>query len=202
MGNNFNGLSCVNITIYIEIIQEVTIKSYKKTVIAILLAVVLCSMACIEVFADDHDYSEYLYSSQYVTNTWKEEPVQILTSQFANPDTGNAGVYFYAHEFNMASEFIRDENRTATIMLMERDNSDADGYIDDEVCEYTGYFDIDDLGNYSIMYYSREELYDEAEIIEYASTVELYIKVNVQRILGDTTNNIKAQLLRYRIWVD
>ena len=177
-------------------------KSYKKTVIAILLAVVLCSMACIEVFADDHDYSEYLYSSQYVTNTWKEEPVQTLTSQFSNPDTGTVGVYFYAHDYNMRDGFIRDLSRTATIMLMERDNSDADGYRDDEVCEYTGYFDIDDLGNYSIMYYSREELYDEAEIIEYGSTVELYISVIVQRISGDTTNNISAGLLYYRYWID
>ena len=159
-------------------------------------------MACIEVFADHYGYSGYTDSPQYVTRQWGRDETQNLTSQFANPDTGTVGVYFYAHDYNMRDGFIRDLSRTATIMLMEKDKSDADGYIDDEVCEYTGYFDYDADGNYRIVSYSREELYDEAEIIEYASTVELYIKVNVQRILGDTTNNIKAQLLRYRIWVD
>ena len=177
-------------------------KSYKKTVIAVLIAAVLCSMACVEVFADHYDYSSYFYSLQYVTNTSKAEPVQTLTSQFSNPDTGTVGVYFYAHDYNMRDGFIRDLSRTATIMLMEKDKSDADGYIDDEVCEYTGYFDYDADGNYRIVSYSREELYDEAEIIEYGSTVELYISVIVQRISGDTTNNISAGLLYYRYWID
>ena len=93
-------------------------KSYKKTVIAILLAVVLCSMACIEVFADHYGYSGYTDSPQYVTRQWGRDETQNLTSQFANPDSGNVGVYFYVTSFCMPDGFVRNTNRTITIMLV------------------------------------------------------------------------------------
>ena len=177
-------------------------KSYKKTVIAILLAVVLCSMACIEVFADHDGYSGYTDSPQYVTRQWGRDETQNLTSQFANPDSGNVGVYFYVTSFCMPDGFVRNTNRTITIMLMEEDKSSADGYEDDQVCKYIGTFGRDSEGDYRVISYERVELYPIAEIIEYAPGVELYIDAKVQWKLGDTTNNIPSGLLYYRYWID
>ena len=120
-----------------------------------------------------------------------------MTSQFNPPDTGNAGVYFYTPNVGITEEGIyHTNNRKAYMELYEADRTNPDDYC----CKYIDEF-AEINGVYRVYYYSRQNA-DEVEDIEDDNHVELYLKIYVTIDSRDSTRNINAGILKYRIWVE
>ena len=122
-----------------------------------------------------------------------------LTSQFSNPDSGNAGVYFYVTSVGLDYEtYYWDTTRKMYVYLYEYDALNADDY----VCKYTGSFSIrSDTGLYQPYYWGRTDM-DDVEVIETNSGLELYLTLYVETRDADTTHNVPQGLIRYCIWAD
>lgn len=173
----------------------------KRKIVAVLMAMVLMCTASV-IVAEARSLSSYYDSLACETGTWTsfEDSQKVsMTSQFSEPDSGNAGVYFFYSDVGLPEDMFEwDETRIGEIRLYEADYKNDD----DIVVDYIGYFSIRDNGLYRMNTYSRSEYYGSPADLEYESGLELYISVRIQSHIDDSTENVPAGLFCYQFWVD
>lgn len=173
-------------------------KKFRKAIAIAVVAVSLVSLLGVGIFAKS--FSDYYDSLALKAGSWvsfRDSQCANLTSQFNPPDTGNAGVYFYIPNTGVTEEGIyHSNNRKAYMELYEADITNPDDYC----CKYIGEF-AEINGVYRVFYYSRQNA-DQVEDIEDDNHVELYLKIYVTIDSRDSTRNINAGILKYRIWVE
>jgi hypothetical protein len=181
----------------------------KKLTALLLTVAVTTAFMCIS--ADARAYSSYYSTVSFKTGDWEsfeDEVVINISSTYDEPTAGDVGVLTEKTSVGLSSSFKKSTSRICKIMLAEQD-----GFLDfdDIVTYYYAYFYIEANGNYRPENFTRDDSLAEDELdvpnnlireIESSTGLELYIKVYVSTISGDTSNNIPANLFRYKVWAD
>ena len=129
---------------------------------------------------------------------YSEDEVISLTGTNSTVYGGDVGIYFYSSSVGMPSSFNYSSSRTALIELKEDD--DSSGNTNEPARKYTGYFRVDSSGLYRITSYANT--YTNSNAIETNRTVELYMRIKVGVLSGDTSKNVPNGLFKYKIWVE
>ncbi len=173
----------------------------RNRIISSFLVIALVFMA-LSMSVSARNYSSYYNSPSCVAGTeysCRNSQTANLTSQYPEPDSGNAGVYFYVSSVGLSNEtYVWDTTREVTVKLYEDDAWNSDDY----VCKYTGTFVIrTNTGLYQPSNWWRTDPND-VVTIEDTSNLELYITICIEVRAADTSHNIPQGLLLYRIWAD
>ena len=111
---------------------------------------------------------------------------------------GDVGVYFYTSSVGMPNGFVCSTSRTGEIELKEDDGS---WFNENETArKTTGYFAYDNSGRYRMTSYKIT--YTNSSCIESNKTAELYLRIKINTISGDTTKNVPEGLFGYQLWVN
>lgn len=129
---------------------------------------------------------------------YDNDDITSLTGTSSSIYGGDVGVYFYASSVGMPNGFIRSSNRTGEIELKEDDSSWFDE--NETARKITGYFAYDNSGRYRMTSYKIT--YTNSSCIEPNKTVELYLRIKINTISGDTTKNVPEGLFGYQLWVN
>jgi hypothetical protein len=174
----------------------------KKIVTVFIMLSLLISLVCLPAHAENI-YPTYFDSLASTTGSYTSykgtQEIQLLCS-YTHPSSGDAGIYFYQPSAGLSASFIHSNNRRGTIMLAEKDDEWFN--YDDIVTYYIGYFSTGSDGIYSMYTYGRQEAYSTPTTIEDDNMLELYLKVNIDIVQGDTSNNVPVGLFRYRVWAN
>ena len=174
-------------------------KNRKKIFFCILVALLLVG-STISVKAAEK-LSAYIYSSAATTGSWYSgydtDTFYNMSSSFSEVYGGDVGMYFYTTSVGMSKAYVRSNSRTVEIQLKEEDPGCNENEL---VRKYIGYFSTKSDGIYQPTTFSCT--YTNPECVENNSIVELYYRMNVDRIGGDTSRNVPSGILRFKFWIE
>ena len=195
-------------------------KKKKKVMVGLISAAILAvNMASLGVNASEaYDYNQApaMLPGQSVNMTsrtspnfygYYQTPPMITGQQCKTPtvsiagsrntiSSGDFGVWWFEGGVGLSTNFVRSTSRYVQIELYEEDENGTDIL----TRRTRGRFTVEN-GVYTVSRFSGGETMDTG-IVEYDSVAEVYMKLTVDKVSGDTSVNIPAGLMVYGYFID
>lgn len=171
-------------------------KKFKKIMTGLTSAAVLAiSMTSLGANAVE---STDLYRTPAMTaGVWCKTPTIPIASSSNTISSGDFGVWWFTGGVGLDTRFVRSNSRTVSIEIYE---ADADG-VDIHTKNQTVYFKINSSGLYGAYSFGSQYIVNNT-VVETDGIAEVYMKLKVDTISGDTTRNIPAGLMVYAYWIE
>jgi hypothetical protein len=166
-----------------------------RTILTGLTASAALAVSMTSIGASAVDYGFY-QTPALTTGQWIKTPTTSITGTNENIYAGDFGVWWFENGVGMNTKFVRSTARKVNIKLYE---ADANGTDIQTKCQ-TAYFSVQN-GIYRPTGYTGETVVYN-NVVENDNVAEVYMKLNVDYITGDTTKNIPVNLMLYRYWID
>lgn len=111
--------------------------------------------------------------------------------------SGDFGVWWFGGGVGLGTNFVRSTSRYVDIELYEEDENGTDIL----TRRQRGHFTIGSDGVYTVSYFTGGDALNTG-IVEYDSVAEVYMKLTVSKISGDTSVNIPAGIMVYGYWIN
>lgn len=145
--------------------------------------------------------SEYIYSHDATAGSWysgyDDNEFYRLTTSYKEVYGGNVGMYFYGTSIGMPKAFVKSTSREIVFQLKEEDPGNDENEL---VRTYVGHFGTRTNGTYQPVCIVKHYVNDEC--IENNSTVELYYRMYVGKVSGDTTRYVPSCIARFKYWIE
>lgn len=174
-------------------------KFQKKILVSMLIAIFVVGSA-ISVSAREK-LSNYIESSAVTAGSWysgyDNDNFYNMSSSFKEVYGGDVGMYFYTTSVGLSKAFVKKNTRTVVIQLKEEDPGNDENEL---VRTYVGHFSTRTDGIYQPTTYTCT--YTNPECVENNSIVELYYRMYVDRISGDTSRNVPRGISKFKYWIE
>lgn len=164
-----------------------------STIIALLIACVAIPVNAQELLSSSY------YSNTAIAGTWYSgygDKYCNMTTSYGQVYGGDVGMYFYETSVGMPKSFVKSNSRTVEFELKENDP----GNTNEVARKYIGYFETRTDGIYQPVRYSIS--YTNCDCIESNSTVELYYRMKVDTISGDSSKNVPSGIAKFKYWIE
>lgn len=141
-------------------------------------------------------YGDYQTPPMITGQPCKTPTVSIAGSK-TTISSGDFGVWWFGGGIGLNSNFVRSTSRYVDIELYEEDENGTDIL----TRRQRGHFTVGSDGVYTVSYFTGGEAINTG-IVEYDSIAEVYMKLTVSKISGDTSVNIPAGIMVYGYWID
>ncbi|MBE6843850.1 MAG: hypothetical protein E7510_13650 [Ruminococcus sp.] len=124
--------------------------------------------------------------------------IHSVTASGSNIYGGDVQLYFHSTTVGLPNSFVKSTSRTADFELKE---DDASSNNENEIArKITGHFSVSNAGYYQITILSYP--YTNPACIESNNVAELYMRMKINRVSGDTSANVPYGLVRYQFHAD
>lgn len=143
------------------------------------------------------DFYGYYQTPVMTAGTARKTSTISITGSSNTISSGDFGVWWFEGGVGLSTKFVRSTSRTVKIELYEEDENGTDILTKRQ----TGYFTVGSDGVYTVSNFTGETIVNN-KIVENDNTAEVYMKLTVGKVSGDTSVNIPAGLMVYGYWID
>ncbi|MDE6103135.1 MAG: hypothetical protein K2F60_01255 [Oscillospiraceae bacterium] len=171
-------------------------KNFRK-IIAGLMAVATLTFSMTNISVSAVNTYGYYQSPAMIAGQWCKTPTVPIAGSLLEIYAGDFGVWFYGGNVGLDNRFVRSTSRTVDIEIWEEDKNGTDI----KTRTQTAWFTVDNDGVYRVTNFGDQwVVYD--GIVEYDNVAEVYMKLKVNTISGDTSKNIPTNALFYEYWIE
>ncbi len=171
-------------------------KKFKK-MMAGLMAVTALTVSITSLGANAIETSAQYRTPAMITGQQCKTPTISIASSSNVISSGDFGVWWYGGGVGLDTRFVRSASRCVHIELYEADA----GGTDILTKKQTAFFQLGSDGVYGAYGFSDQNIVTNT-IVETDGIAEIYMKLNVDYIPGDTTRNIPTGLMVYEYWIE
>lgn len=171
-------------------------KKLKKIMTGLTSAAVL-AVSMTSLGANAIESTELYRTPAMTAGEWCKTPTISIASSRNIISSGDFGVWWFTGGVGLDTRFVRSTSRCVRIELYEADEDGVDIHTKNQtVC-----FRINDSGLYGAYGIGAQTIVNNA-VVETDGIAEVYMKLKVDTIPGDTTKNIPAGLMVYAYWIE